>query len=241
MLRKSDYQEERVEKTIAAIPDAVRTILDVGCNRGYVTNRIDGASVVVGIDLNRSALTEARCLKACGDARRLPVKDRSADLVMLTECLEHLDDAGLALACAEAGRVARRYLLVSVPWRQNLDIAMMRCRCGHRFHAYGHIQRFSEKRLRNLFQNFSLVMVTYAGERRPAISIATRFRQYGGRYAAFDGARCDVCGNTTFPPSPRNGWTVAARLIEMMVSAVPISVPIWMLAVYERTNFGKAH
>lgn len=51
--------------------------------------------------------------KACLDATTLPFNDDAFDAVMCLEVLEHLSDPGQALA--ELCRVARDFVLVSVP------------------------------------------------------------------------------------------------------------------------------
>jgi ubiquinone/menaquinone biosynthesis C-methylase UbiE len=50
-----------------------------------------------------------------GDAKRLPFEDGQFDAVTLLEVLEHIPDTGRALA--EVCRVARRWVVLSVPAR----------------------------------------------------------------------------------------------------------------------------
>lgn len=235
--RKSDYQPERVERTVAAIPSQVQSILEVGCNRGQVANELHCHGVrVFGLDIDGEALRHASCPKVHADGRALPAKDRSVDMVLLAECLEHLDGGGLSRASQEAERVAGRYILVSVPWKQNLAQGLMLCRCGDTFHSYGHIQRFDAPRLQHLFREFTMVQSVFVGARRPSVVAVSRLRHLGGRYASWEGAVCPKCGNTDFPHVPRNRWTVVAGLMELAVSAFPVSVPIWVLALYRRRD-----
>lgn len=96
-------------------------LLDVGCGEGYVLEHLRRywhGMRVLGVDGDHQALSLAR--KACpgatflqSDARKLPFTDHSLDLITCLEVLEHLRDPALALA--EMARVARRYILVSVP------------------------------------------------------------------------------------------------------------------------------
>lgn len=99
-----------------------RTAVDAGCAEGFVSARL-GETLpqlqVVGIDLDRAALGRGRHLHpglptCVGNILYLPFPDRSADVVLCTEVLEHLDDPGQALR--ELARVSRAYLLLSVPW-----------------------------------------------------------------------------------------------------------------------------
>lgn len=96
------------------------TICDVGCGEGFVIMRLlhSFRGRVDGCDIDPLVLWLAgRLNSGCnlfhGDISALPIKDRSYDLVICTEVLEHLDSVNQALR--EARRIARRYCLFSVP------------------------------------------------------------------------------------------------------------------------------
>jgi ubiquinone/menaquinone biosynthesis C-methylase UbiE len=97
------------------------SILDAGCGEGFVTEWLSGAfggARIVGVDVRDDALREAsgRVPEAsfrCGDVCDLPFPDRSFDLVVCTEVLEHVEDPAGALR--ELRRVSRGRLLVTVP------------------------------------------------------------------------------------------------------------------------------
>jgi len=107
-----------------------RSLLDVGCGEGVLTQqwaqRLGEQRRVVGIDLDDPALhaewakrtapnLEYRVMKA----ENLPFADREFDAAAAIEVLEHVPDAEHTVA--EMARVAKRWLLVSVPreplWR----------------------------------------------------------------------------------------------------------------------------
>lgn len=98
-----------------------RQFLDVGCGEGFamqaVLSPLAGAQIV-GVDLVYFAAAIARQSNpgahfTVANALRLPFADKSFDVVVCMEVLEHLDhpDSGLA----ELKRVARQHLLLSVP------------------------------------------------------------------------------------------------------------------------------
>src|SRR5262245_44338131 len=102
---------EKVRVFREMIPGDVRTIVDVGCGDGEITNaRADGWDVT-GVDSSREALKHVETSSVLADTRSLPFDDTSFDLVMSSQMLEHLDNAVCAAAIAELQRVARRYLL----------------------------------------------------------------------------------------------------------------------------------
>jgi SAM-dependent methyltransferase len=98
-----------------------RRILEVGCGEGIVlatlAARLPGTRLD-GLELDETALEEARarCPRATlvrGDACAVPFEDRSFDLVVCLEVLEHLPEPARALR--ELRRVARAGCLLSVP------------------------------------------------------------------------------------------------------------------------------
>ncbi len=107
-----------------------QSLLDVGCGEGVLTHkwarRLGDERRVVGIDLDDPALhaewakrtapnLEYRIMKA----ENLPFADGEFDTATAIEVLEHVPDAEHTVA--EMARVAKRWLLVSVPreplWR----------------------------------------------------------------------------------------------------------------------------
>ena len=109
---------------------APASVLDVGCGEGVLTERWAARIApgrIVGVDLEDPGLRAewaARSgpanlqFRAMG-AERLAFAQDEFELVTATEVLEHVPDA--AAAVSEMARVARRWLLVSVPheplWR----------------------------------------------------------------------------------------------------------------------------
>ena len=109
---------------------APRSLLDVGCGEGVLTERWaarDPRCEIVGVDLEDAELGAQWAARAARPnlrfaamrAERLAFGDGSFDLVAATEVLEHVSDPHDVLG--EMARVAARWLLVSVPreplWR----------------------------------------------------------------------------------------------------------------------------
>ena len=74
---------------------------------------------------------------AC-DAARVPLPDRSQDAVLAVHLLEHLDAAHGLAVLAEATRLARRRVVVAVPYESEADP------------AYGHVRTFDHGTLLGL-------------------------------------------------------------------------------------------
>ena len=97
---------------------ATGQILEVGTNWGLVLAWVNGH---VGVDISPMNIELAKLLDTSrefhiGDALSLPFPDQSFDTVMLPEVLEHLDfPDGVDRALAEARRVTRRVILITLP------------------------------------------------------------------------------------------------------------------------------
>lgn len=102
-------------------PLPLSAILDAGSAEGFVSQRLlrERPDIsVVGVDLDDTALARGRQLHPAivfepGDVTSLPFEDRSFDLVVCNEVLEHLPHPEMALS--EIQRVTRRYCMLSVP------------------------------------------------------------------------------------------------------------------------------
>jgi 2-polyprenyl-3-methyl-5-hydroxy-6-metoxy-1,4-benzoquinol methylase len=104
---------------LAALAPA--SVLDAGCGEGHVTSWIAEAfpqARVAGVDGREDALAALRARTprveaARGDVYDLPFGDRTFDVVVCTEVLEHLEEPGRGLA--ELVRVAGRAVVLTVP------------------------------------------------------------------------------------------------------------------------------
>jgi ubiquinone/menaquinone biosynthesis C-methylase UbiE len=119
---------EATRLVVARIPAARPTILDVGCGSGDIGQAVarrlrrgGRAPRLICADLHPPVLAAARrllgtagdCAYLCADGLRLPLPDRSVDLVLCSATLHHFSPGGAVPLLAELGRVARGALLVS--------------------------------------------------------------------------------------------------------------------------------
>jgi ubiquinone/menaquinone biosynthesis C-methylase UbiE len=94
-----------------------------------------------------------------GSIYDIPFKDRSFDLVICNEVLEHVDDPGKALS--ELERVTKKYCLISVPHEPWFMMAnFLR---GKNWSRWGndieHIQHWSRRGIRTLVGRYFDVLV----------------------------------------------------------------------------------
>jgi ubiquinone/menaquinone biosynthesis C-methylase UbiE len=107
---------------VAVIPGS--SVLDVACGDGWLTSLIAAQradAACMGVDRENPdqrvrwrSRTEPNLSFDVADLYHLPFPDRYFDVVTMFEALEHCDDPQAALR--EILRVARRGVVVSVPW-----------------------------------------------------------------------------------------------------------------------------
>lgn len=135
------------------------SILEIGCGPGDLAAAIvPSTATYLGIDIDSREVETARIRYpnlsfAVGSAYELPVESKSIDLVIACEVLEHLEDPVKALA--EIDRVAKEWVLVSVPreplWR---ILNMMRGKYWRSMgNTPGHIQHFSRRAINQLVES----------------------------------------------------------------------------------------
>ena len=132
------------------------SVLEVGCGEGLLADslirlRRPASFEACDVDLSRLApgLDPGLSFQTAS-IYQLPHADRSVDLVLACEVLEHLEDPAAGLR--ELARVARRAVLISTPWEpvwRALNLAR-----GRYVRALGntpgHIQHFSRRALLRL-------------------------------------------------------------------------------------------
>lgn len=194
-----DSERQRIADTIAMIPPGMQTALDVGCGPGKLLHRLP-VPRTYGTDLGRVGLRHVRRPVVRSSILALPFADASIDLVVCAEVLEHLDPADLPQAAAELYRVARRHVLISVPYREQLLMQSHRCpQCRAIFHLYGHRQSMGEETLRPLFPAEAAVEFGYSWRVRPYVPALLRLRTVGlGAWKHSPHTFCPQCGNTAF-------------------------------------------
>ena len=148
------------------------SLLDAGCGNGFFCHWIASKRKlehVTGMDVAAPRIATARqrypdFTFVEGTLSKLPFHDSQFDVVTCIEVLEHIPDP--APVIRELVRVARRYVVITVPDRQ--PIRMILCpHCGRQFPQYGHIHSFDQQRLAALLQEAGAELETFKLYRVP--------------------------------------------------------------------------
>lgn len=160
----------RLEFLVRRLSPATR-VLNVGVGNGV----LELLAITKGVDIwsldpsERSIVRLRQTLgmdeKAqVGYSQVMPFADSHFDAVVMSEVLEHLDEAVLEATLAEVHRVVRAggMFIGTVPARENLEESHVVCPCcGLQFHRWGHKNSFDIDRLSAMLSTrFSIVEVS---------------------------------------------------------------------------------
>lgn len=115
---------EEVETLRSLLPSlAARTVLDIACGTGFLTQHLPGRVAAMDqspamLQVARARLPDALVVRA--DAFRLPFAEGAFDCVCCAHFYGHLQGASRERFLAEARRVARRLLIIDAAWREDV-------------------------------------------------------------------------------------------------------------------------
>ena len=166
-LRSSDYK--RWSYVLSQIQGGGR-LLDVGIGIGqfvYAAEMSGKFSEVVGVDIRpHSGLVQLndRVELVWANAADLPFEDGEFEDVTCMECLEHMDDETFEAALSELRRVARRELMVTIPYDEPEPLPA------------GHLQRFPNERIITTFPDAEVTLLRRRTSKVPWALVKERVR-----------------------------------------------------------------
>ena len=190
----------RAKETVTYIPDEVASVLDIGCGNGIITNLID-REVVIGMDFADLPLKNVKKSAVRAGIDSLPFKEGTFDLVLMTEVLEHLPESVCRKALREIARLQAKYLLISVPFEENLEANQCKCNsCGSIFHSAHHYRTFNEDWFVEEFPGYDAQFVRYTTYKTAPNPYLVRLRHRCRTYSGYRNASCPECGGRAAQP-----------------------------------------
>ena len=134
-------------------------VLNIGVGNGCLEELIlrgGGDAYSVDPDVRALARLAEKGVKCyAGSIEHLPLADNTLDFVVVSEVLEHLDDAERSKGLSEIHRILKPggFIVGTVPYREVLQQNMTICpHCGEVFHRWGHKKTFD---LRDIAQELA--------------------------------------------------------------------------------------
>ncbi len=212
----------RANETVGWTPSDAISVLDVGCGNGLLTERLQRERFAVGVDRSRYALTQFTAPRSQADVIALPFANAAFDCVVCAEVVEHLPLSVYRTALCELARVAKRYILITVPYCEDLLSGHVVCPACHcRFNANYHLRSFDERAVRMLFRDQPQIKLSrlagLSSERTRRLArlwttlLLLRYDVLGAPALAGH-MQCPHCGHRPLPVGATESSTVAPRL-----------------------------
>jgi SAM-dependent methyltransferase len=237
-----DKEIIRITETIDTIPQDVVSILEVGCGNGSLSKPICNKFKLTGIDIDNDIIKTFPGKKITADVANLPIREAKFDLVLVPEVLEHLEDESLISALKEILCVAKKYILITVPFEENLSAQWVKCsKCAHIFHVWGHVNRFDLGTLKNLFKDDTLLIekrFLSPKERRVPSLLYDIAKKLGNAWGTnlSDHILCPKCRSKPFQCEGNLLGKILIKLIWRIKRVSPLKNPIWIGCLYKKIN-----
>jgi SAM-dependent methyltransferase len=195
------YQKYLFSDLALLVSKSADSVLDAGCGNGFFLDILPSHLRRVGVDRSGEILKDVKHEKYQADLSELPFGDAAFGTVFCTDVLEHTSsETSLLKIVKELRRVAKDRLVISVPFRENLDSGLLWCRsCGGAFHRNHHFWSFDSRFLETLAQAIGkehayavLSGDFWGGMDADYTSLQARL---GDQQTATSGVPCSHCGN----------------------------------------------
>jgi len=243
----SELEKNRIASIINLIPSNANLIADLGCGSGRIANEIDQERTVVGLDVSTEALKYCGVQAVRASITHTPFPDSIFDRVILSEILEHLEDSSHSKALKEVRRLAKKYVIVSVPYKENLKQRLCKCpRCGACFHAYHHKRSYTPRSLEKYLEGFRIQRIMKRGKEIPRFPPILHMIHRMGHYWHFKYAVCPAC-NLKFNEIDSPSLSIAKKfvigtlrftdhILRMIKKWMGMFNPIYMITLLRRAD-----
>lgn len=209
--RESALEQSRTKdlmRLINLIPKG-KDVLDIGARDGHFSVLLtENFETVTALDLEKPTISHENINCVAGDITQLSFNDNSFDLVFCAEVLEHIPFPLLQKACLELSRISKSYVLIGVPFKQDIRVGRTTCySCGKQNPPWGHVNSFDQEKLESLFPAYDLHEVSFVGENHEQTNFISTFLMdlAGNPYGTYDQEEaCIHCGQQLKKPPERS-------------------------------------
>jgi len=244
--RQSDNEISRTQdlmRIVSGFVENAQTALDIGARDGHFSRLFtEYFSSVTALDLEKPEIPHDNidCIK--GDLTSLQMQDNSFDFVFCSEVLEHIPTEKLHVACGELARVTKRFLLVGVPFDQDIRLDQTTClSCERTNPPWGHVNSFDTQRLYQLFSSLHVRETSFVGlaKSRTNFLSAWLMNLAMNPYGTYEqDERCIYCGNELRQPSNNTLINKLMRKSAVWLRNIQLTFsspkPIWVHILFEK-------
>lgn len=242
---KLDYPvlKEKIKKVLEFIPEGVKTIADIGCGNGVITNILGQQYEVTAIDRSASALEYVNTKKLQASADSIPLPDNSFDLVFSSEMLEHLEDKVLKGTLTEMKRLSRKYIFITVPNYENPDKLSIQCpKCKFIYNRPNHLRSFKLDSFHDLFPEYQIIQsLAFGNNTRYYSPFLLKFKRkispassWIPNYWISANDRKTICPNCELEFIYSYRFNPLASAVDMLNLLVSPKKPYWLFVLMER-------
>jgi len=240
---KQEHLKEKIKKILDNIPSDVYSIIDVGCGNGVITNILGDSYDVTAVDRSAAALEYVNTKKIQSSSDKIPLDDKSFDMVFSSELLEHLPLEILEGTISEFKRLSKKYIFITVPNDESSDKLSIKCpECSYIYNYPNHLSSFSDEKIQSLFPNFKLINTFTFGRKTryynkgilklkkkitPSNSWIPNFWIEKSKRNAF----CPKCEHEFYNKYKFNPIATILDIINVIISP---KKPFWMFVILER-------
>jgi len=239
---------DRAILTAQTVPGDAKDILEVGPGDGLIFNTLKGAGYdPVAFDISRNALKHIQSSKLVqGTASQLPFSSNSFDLVLACEVLEHIPNHIYKSVLEEIIRVTKKYILITVPYREKLEWNYARCpACRCIFNGAYHVKSFNGNDMKFLFNNFKCISLRKIvkilhPDRTPSLELFIRHHLAREYLYYGSSVKCPLCLSSVKEKPSRNwiGW-IASGMRYLYRIPAKRKTPLWYLSIYQKVGAAK--
>jgi hypothetical protein len=241
--RASPSEQTRIADLISMMPSACSNALDIGARDGYLSVRMtEHFDSVTALDLSTPDVQHEKIQILQGDVTALNLPDSSFDIVVCAEVLEHIPPELLMRACQEIVRVSKKWVLIGVPFQQDIRFGATRCpSCGKTNPPWGHVNAFSTDKLTKLFSSLSVHTISNVGVSNDKTNFLSHLlSEYAGHpFGTYkQQENCIYCDSTISYTEKRNfGQRLATRAAHILISVqkhMTRKHPNWIHILFEK-------
>ncbi len=148
-----------------SIPNDVKSLADIGAGPGIVNRYIPHSIQVLAIDLDEDILKKNTCDTLIGDILDIPLENKSVDMAIACDVLEHIEPELLERAVSEMKRISKKYVYLQTPNKEILRYSVAHCPvCGNKWHVNFHKNTFDENKYLDFQDNeWEIIRINYTG------------------------------------------------------------------------------